>query len=316
MSLMAFLVFKQLVEMLLIMAISFGVSKIRHYGDKEAQYLSFILLYVIAPAVVIEPYNIPFDAQRFHETLVMLGFSFAGLSVLIILSLFIPKKNVDYSLLAIDKMGTVYSNCGYIGIPIVQAAMGKAATFYIVPYLLVFNTIFWIHGQYVMTRRLSFKAVVTKPMFLGTVFAFLLFLSPWTLPRFLGEAVSTLGTLNMPLSMFLLGILFANFGKTQDSSSFPIGRMVRVFILRLIVSPLLIILCFMPLRTIINADALIKTLSIILVIVSACPCGVNISTMAVLYKKNFSYASVLIVGTTILSVGTIPIMTRLAETVL
>ncbi|MFA6735250.1 MAG: hypothetical protein WCS71_09160, partial [Sphaerochaetaceae bacterium] len=174
---MAFLVFRQLVEMLLLIGLSFGVSRLMHYGDKEAQYLSFLLLYVIAPAIVIDPYNIPFEPERFHNTLVMLLFSLCGMLLLIGLSQFVPRKHADASLAAIDRMGTVYSNCGYIGIPIVQAAMGSEATFYIVPYLLMFNTIFWIHGQYVMTGHLSVKAVVTKPMIIGSLFAFLLFVS-------------------------------------------------------------------------------------------------------------------------------------------
>jgi predicted permease len=122
---MAFLVFRQLVEMLLLIGLSFGVSRLMHYGDKEAQYLSFLLLYVIAPAIVIDPYNIPFEPERFHNTLVMLLFSLCGMLLLIGLSQFVPRKHADASLAAIDRMGTVYSNCGYIGIPIVQAAMGR-----------------------------------------------------------------------------------------------------------------------------------------------------------------------------------------------
>ncbi|MFA6776408.1 MAG: AEC family transporter [Sphaerochaetaceae bacterium] len=313
---MAFLVFRQLVEMLLLIGLSYGVSRFRHYGDKEAQYLSFLLLYVIAPAIVIDPYNTPFDPERFRVTLVMLLFSFVGMMLLVILSLFIPKKRTDPSLAAIDRMGTVYSNCGYIGIPIVQAAMGREATFFIVPYLLMFNVIFWIHGQYVMTGKLSFKAVITKPMIIGSLFAFLLFLSPWTLPPVIGEAVATLSTLNMPLSMFLLGILFANFKRSSDKAGFPIGRMVMVFVLRLVVSPLVMILCFLPLRGVLSSDAMLKTLALIIVIVSACPCGVNITSAAVLFKKNSSYAGLLVMGTTILSVATIPVFTHLAEVVL
>lgn len=313
---MAFLVFRQLVEMLLLIGLSFGVSRLMHYGDKEAQYLSFLLLYVIAPAIVIDPYNIPFEPERFHNTLVMLLFSLSGMLLLIALSQFVPRKHADASLAAIDRMGTVYSNCGYIGIPIVQAAMGPEATFYIVPYLLMFNTIFWIHGQYVMTGHLSVKAVVTKPMIIGSLFAFLLFVSPWTLPPIIGETISSLSSLNMPLSMFLLGILFANFKRAKNGEGFPVRRMVMVFILRLVVSPLLIILCFLPLRGVLDAQPILKTLALIIVIVSACPCGVNISTAAVLFHKNSSYAGLLVMGTTILSVVTIPVFTKLAERVL
>ncbi len=313
---MAFLVFRQLVEMLLLIGLSFGVSRLMHYGDKEAQYLSFLLLYVIAPAIVIDPYNIPFEPERFHNTLVMLLFSLSGMLLLIALSQFVPRKHADASLAAIDRMGTVYSNCGYIGIPIVQAAMGLEATFYIVPYLLMFNTIFWIHGQYVMTGHLSVKAVVTKPMIIGSLFAFLLFVSPWTLPPIIGETISSLSSLNMPLSMFLLGILFANFKRAKNGEGFPVRRMVMVFILRLVISPLLIILCFLPLRGVLDAQPILKTLALIIVIVSACPCGVNISTAAVLFHKNSSYAGLLVMGTTILSVVTIPVFTKLAERVL
>jgi hypothetical protein len=43
---------------------------------------------------------------------------------------------------------------------------------------------------------------------------------------------------------------------------------------------------------------------------------VNITSAAVLFKKNSSYAGLLVMGTTILSVATIPVFTHLAEVVL
>ncbi|MCH3920218.1 MAG: hypothetical protein LKE39_07085 [Sphaerochaeta sp.] len=314
---MAFLVFRQLVEMLLLIGLSFGVSRLMHYGDKEAQYLSFLLLYVIAPAIVIDPYNIPFEPERFHNTLVMLLFSLCGMLLLIALSQFVPRKHADASLAAIDRMGTVYSNCGYIGIPIVQAAMGPEATFYIVPYLLMFNTIFWIHGQYVMTGHLSVKAVITKPMIIGSLFAFLLFVSPWTLPPIIGENdfLAQLAEhaafhvpLGNPVRQFQTGKERRGLPRPSDGDGLhpPSGGQSVVD------HPLL------PAASVAFwiAQPILKTLALIIVIVSACPCGVNISTAAVLFHKNSSYAGLLVMGTTILSVVTIPVFTKLAERVL
>lgn len=54
----------------------------------------------------------------------------------------------------------------------------------------------------------------------------------------------------------------------------------------------------------------------IIVIVSACPCGISMTSFAVLYDKDYSYASLAVSVSTIISVATVPLFTSLAEKVL
>jgi len=315
---MALLVFRQLLVMMLIVLVSFFVSKKSNFGDKESHYVSVLLLYVVAPAMIIDAFNIPYDSQRMRYFLIMTVLTLMNLGLLILLSLFFGKgkDEVSRKRIPLDKMGVVYSNAGYIGIPIIMAVMGKESVFYLMAFILAFNVVLWIHGQYLMTRTISFKAIITKPTVLGSLFALVLFASPWTLPPIIGNAVSLLGDLNTALSMMLLGILFANFKRPVGSEKFPLWQIARLCVARLVLSPLLMIGLFFLLRPFWGGDQQLRTLMMIIVIVSACPCGISMTSFAVLYDKDYSYASLAVSVSTIISVATVPLFTSLAEKVL
>jgi predicted permease len=312
---MAYLVFRQLLVMMCIVVVSFLVAKKNHFGEKESHFLSYLLLYVIAPAMIIDAYNIPYDASKMHYFLIMALFSAGNLGVLILLSLTIGKsKNAEEDRhKPLDKLGVVYCNAGYIGIPIIQAVMGKDAVFYLMVYILVFNIFMWIHGQYLMTKSISFRQIITKPTIIAAIFSILLFITPWKLPYVVGETVHLIGDLNTCVSMILLGILFATFEKPKEGEKFPTGSLVRLSFLRLIISPLISIVIFYCFRGFFAGDEILRMLLLVIVIVAACPCGVTMSSFAVMYDKNYSYATLAISLTTILCVGTVPLFTALAE---
>ena len=48
------------------------------------------------------------------------------------------------------KMTAIYSNCGFIGIPLIQWNSGAEGVFYMTAYVTVFNVLFWTHGVWLM----------------------------------------------------------------------------------------------------------------------------------------------------------------------
>ncbi|MDY6306981.1 MAG: AEC family transporter [Oribacterium sp.] len=194
---MAYLVFRQLIVMTLICVIGYLLAKWKHFGEKESQFLSYLLLYVVTPCLIIDTYNVPFDGEKLTHFLIMLGLSTLTFMLLILFSSLLfgkPKSEADDRTRSLDKMIIVYSNAGYIGIPIISAVLGQEAVFYLMVYILIFNTVLWIHGQYLMTRTISLKAVLTKPAVLASAFSILLFLSPWKLPYVVGSTVHLFAT--------------------------------------------------------------------------------------------------------------------------
>lgn len=312
---MAYLVFRQLLVMMVLVFVSFLVAKAGRFGKSESQFVSYLLLYAITPAMMIDTYNVPFDPVRLKYFLIMLALSVSAFLVYILCSTALgrAKSPEDDRRLAVDKMAMVYSNAGYIGIPIVKAVMGDGAVFYLMVYILTFNLMLWTHGLFLMTRRFSVKAVLTKPTVIAVVFAFLLFLCPFQLPSVPAQVADMLAEMNTPLSMVVFGIVFAGFRRPDRSHAVPVARLVRVAVLRLLVVPALTLFVLWLLHGFWAGDEAMRMLSLLLVITSASPIGLVATNFSLLYDKDAEYASLAVALTTALCVVTLPLWVSLAE---
>lgn len=314
---MAYLVFRQLLVMVLICLVGFLLARWKHFDGRESQFLSYLLLYIVVPCVCIDAYNMSFDRDEFSYVLIMLGLSLLLFLLVILFSSLLfrtPKSKEDDKRCSIDKMILVYSNAGYIGIPIINATLGESAVFYLTAFLLIFNSVLWIHGQYLMTHTITPRVIFTKPAVLGCIFSLILFISPWKLPYVAGNTVHLFASLNTPLSMLVLGIVFSEFHMHKEQ--LPVKHLVEVTLFRLFGVPMLVLFLLFLGRPFFSSTPTLQTLSLILLVVSACPAGMTATNFALLYKKDYDYASLVIAITTVLCVVTLPICTALGEKVL
>ncbi|MCD7957486.1 MAG: AEC family transporter [Lachnospiraceae bacterium] len=54
---------------------------------------------------------------------------------------------------AVERFAVIYSNCGFIGIPLVQSILGSEGVLYLTAYMTVFNIFSWTHGLGLMTKN-------------------------------------------------------------------------------------------------------------------------------------------------------------------
>ena len=74
---------------------------------------------------------------------------------MIALSTFIiPKKREDWSL---ERFSAVYSNCGFIGIPLIRGIYGDEGVLYLTAYITLFNILVWTHGYMTMKESHELK---------------------------------------------------------------------------------------------------------------------------------------------------------------
>ena len=50
------------------------------------------------------------------------------------------------------RFGSVYTNCGFIGFPLVQSLIGDIGVFYAVPFNITYNIFVWSHGVNLFRR--------------------------------------------------------------------------------------------------------------------------------------------------------------------
>ena len=150
---------ERLALMLLYMIPGYVLYKKKLLTDNGVKDLGRLLLYVLLPASVINSYNIDFTTER----VIGLGISF-GLS------------KVCFWKKPIEHFGAAFSNAGFMGIPLVKAAVGEHAAYYAAAFVAIVNILQWTYGVYAMTGRkeeISLKKVITNPILIRFKYSYI-----------------------------------------------------------------------------------------------------------------------------------------------
>ena len=261
-----------------------------------------LLLHVVTPCLIIDVFSRPFDPSRLKS----LGLAFAisaaiqtaGIALASIA--FRRKPCRRRSVLA---LATVFSNAGFMGIPLEQAILGDDGVFYGIAYVSVFNLLMWSWGYSVMSggaageKRL--RTVLVNPGTIGLALGLPLFLLSARLPAVLASAVSHMASLNTPLAMVAIGwhLAGAKLGNVVKSPDAWFVAFVRLAAL-----PLLAILAMKY----IGGGKLDSTMAIAVATAASAPVAAMVSMFAAKFDRDVDLSVGLVCGTTLASIATMP----------
>lgn len=305
---MYILVIKQLVIMLIIAASGFLVTKKFNFGVKEQQYVSKTLVYFINPCLIFSHFNMEFDPDR----LMRLGFASAlgfVLHVVLVITALIfvhSKSEKGKELDCLDKLSVVFTNCGFIGIPLIQGVFpdNNDAVFYLLGSILMFNIFLWTFGYMIVCGKINLKKLITNPNIIAIVAGLIIFILPVKLPEVISKSISHIASMNTATAMVLLGMLFANFNSFKGEY---FGRIIKLCFLRNFLSA---IVCFPVVYgafRLFNNVQDIHTICYVAFIAALCPVGMSVSSFAVIFNKDESYSSLAVLATSALCVISLPL---------
>lgn len=263
------------------------------------------VMYVVGSSVIINAFNRPVTPVLLNN-FAMTAFAavvLMGSSILISHFLFKFDRFSKNENLSTYKFASVYSNCGFMGIPLIEALLGADGTFFAIPYLAVFNILLWSHGigLYEMNGngKIQWNKVVKNPCIISSVLGFVLFFFGviYKMPNVVTKPVFYLASMNTPLSMIIIG---ANF--VSITEPFHRDKMAwEVSFIRNILFPLIYIaiLFVIPMKT----DAKIATLAM----ASAPIAGVSV-LFCLMFDKSTDFSSRALCLSTIFSVVTLPVI--------
>lgn len=299
----AAIVTNQVIIMFILIILGFILAKtkvITPHGSKE---LSNLLVMIVTPCVLIKSYSVDFNAELAKGLAKCLIFSVIIHIVAIIVSnLFIRKDGGERY--RIERFSVVYCNCGFMAIPLLQAAFGNEGVFFGSAYLVVFTALSWSHGLYLYSadkKTLSFVKILTTPGMIGIIAGMILFLTGLRLPTPLFSAVDYMTGLNTPIAMILLGVFLAD---VNLKKAFFNIKLYIVSLLRLIVIPIAAIF----IGRLINLD---EQLMNAIIITAACPVATVAALFASKYDLDAAYASEMVAINTLISIVTIPLIVSL-----
>ena len=305
---MSLLVFKQLCYMMVVVLISFAVAKKFKFGQSEINFTSKILLYLVNPCMLLNALNIPYDSQKIKSLAFMLLLSLAiHLLMMIVACLVIRSKSEEGKLLdGIDRTGVIFTNSGFIGIPLINGVLGQEGVFYLTGYLVVFNILLWIFAPKALGCSFSIKKIVLNPNVLAVVIGFILFCLPGSLPEIVAKPVLYIGQMNTALSMILLGMVFADFNRGKLEKRLLL-RSAWTAAVRLILCPAAVLALVIASLFLFKNTHDIKLMAITAFIAAICPIGMSITSLAVIFKRDSSYAAFIVALTSALCIISTPL---------
>ena len=294
---------QQVLILFLLMAVGFALGKAKLMDDRGSLALSNIVMYVVAPAMLVVAFQRERNDADLHNFWLSLALSAAVHVVGILLALLLRGRDGSCREL---RFGVVFSNCAFVGYPLMLSLLGSIGVFYGSAYVVVFTVLSWTVGVYMMTgdaKKLRLRNVVLNPGIISVVAAVALYLLSVSLPELVLAPLTYLASMNTPLPIMVVGyqLSHANFGR-----AFSDRRSWLALALRLVVIPLLTIGGCMLLRV----DSVV---AMVMVIAASTPPAALLGMFAQKFDCDTQLAASMVSVYTAVSVVTIPLVVGLAQ---
>lgn len=201
------------------------------------------------------------------------------------------------------KFMMIFSNVGYMGIPVVAAIFGQEAVFCVSLFIMVFYVFVYTYGIWLIRGGeggFSLRRLLS-PMMVSSVAGLVLYLCHARVGGVLESTLDSVRRVTTPCAMMVVGCALSSVPLRQVFSNF---RLYLVAVLKLAAVPLLVYLLFRPLLP--N-----RMMLGVLVTIAAMPIASNFTILSAQYDRDQKLASEAVFITTLLSVLTIPILAAL-----
>lgn len=294
----------QVLILFILIGLGFLCAKKVIFTEASIKNLTNFILYFVTPCVVIASFHRDFDAALAKKliTCAIVAVIQHGLNILLAHTLIHDK---DKGKQIAMQYAVVFSNCGYMALPLQNAILGSEGVFLGAAYICIFNLLTWTYGLVVMSgdrHAFSGKKLVLNPGVIGVGIGLILFLTPLKLPAVLLSPVNHLAALNTPLPMVIIGFYLAQITSFKFLKD---PKIVLSLLLRLVVTPLLGFF----LMKLCHLDTAVVTS---MVIASCAPCAANTTMFSAKYNRDTKTAVTLVTMSTLFSILTTPLLVSFA----
>ena len=280
-------------------------------GRKESGTLSKLLTNVGMPFLILSStLKLEFSGE-FTKSIIIAGVIGIVFTVLMFLaSAVVVRWESDEKRRGMMRFCMTFANNGFIGIPLARAVFGEASP--VMAYLIILNIItnvlMFTLGVYLISgdkNAITVKKAVLNPVLIAFLVGVVLNLAgmPTLVPE-LQTYATYFSNIVTPISMVVLGMKLAG---VEMRRLFDTWRMYYVSAFRLVVFPAIIVAVLMLLRAVpalsVNPDMIIGFFVAI-----AMPTAGLASAFSDQHHGDTECAVVFTLGTTILSVATIPVL--------
>lgn len=298
---------QQVLVLFILIGVGFACGKKGILTDESSKKITDIVLYVVTPCVMISAFQREFSMHLLGNILITALCATASIAATVFIAklIFHDKNTARKKVL---QFSAIFSNCGFMSLPLQKAILGDDGWFYGSIFVAVFNVIVWSYGLVMMSgdkKQMSVKKLAFNPGIVGVLIALIIFVLRIKLPYIISQPIDYLAALNTPLPMLIIGFYLS---QADLKKAFTDAGAYLAMAVRLAVVPLL----SMYVMHLLNVD---PTIMIACVIASSAPTAATTTMFAAKYGRDVELSVSIVASTTLVSIITMPLIVALAQSI-
>lgn len=289
----------KIISIFIIMVVGIICYKMNIIDTYAKDKLSQLSTWIVCPMLIFMSFQMEYDADLLRKMMIVFGLALLSFMISIVLAnLFLrEKEGYDNS---VERFGVIFTNCGFIGIPLGSAIFGNIGVIYATLFVAAFHVFCWTYGISLLDKgKFQLKKLI-NPCLIAVVFGVLFFVMQIKVPENIAYALNSISNMNTPLAMLISGVVLAQLDLKTTLQKLAKGRLLFVVLLRGIISPAIfaLLLRFLPID---------EQMRIVSAMTAACPTGAFTITLSILYGRDDTYGTEILCTSTLLSIITIPL---------
>lgn len=239
-----FTVFFQMLALLIMIGAGFFLTKAKMMDAHTNTQMSKMIVNLFNPLLIVSSAANSAGQVSLH-TMGTIAVIASGMFVIFILvgMLLSPLFDKAPDQRKIFQMMFVFSNLGFIGIPVVSSILGEEYVVYVSEFLLIYTLVFYTYGVALMDGKFSLSSMksMLNPGTISALASLLIIVLGIQLPGFIKTAVSYLGNVTSPMALVAVGFTLAHsdLKKIFGQPKLYIFSVIKLLILPLLMLPLL-----------------------------------------------------------------------------
>ena len=295
----------QVAVMFILMLIGYLCAKAKWITDEGRKQFSNVVMKLVIPALIFMAYQKDFSYELVTGLLWTFLLSFVSYVITIPMTLLLVRKNEKREF-AIERFSLVFTNCAFMGVPLIEALFGSDGVLYVTAYITPFNLLTWTYGVMMIKNEISFKGLINSvkaPAIIAIFLGLTCYFTQIKVPVIIAKPLKFIADMNTPLAMITAGATMAG---TNMLRAVKNPRILLLCFYRRLLMPIICALIF----KLFDAPEAAYTTA---VIASACPTAAILVMLAVTHNKNDIYAAELVSATTLFSLISLPVVLFIAN---
>ncbi|MFT8888215.1 MAG: AEC family transporter [Ethanoligenens sp.] len=266
--------------------------------------LTALFINLILPCNIVASFHIRLSAQVIASAGEILAISF-GVQMLSWLLSKLLYRRVVHNKQMVLRYGTICSNSGFMGNPVVEGVYGMEGLLYASLFLIPVRIFMWSAGLSLFTvadKKDILKKLLKHPCIIAVWIGLGLMLIDFRLPKFVLDSISSISVCTTAVAMIIIGAILAEVDVRQ-----VINRLTVYYsFVRLIFIPLLVL----GVLLLLHVSAMLTGIAVLL---AGMPAGSTTAILAEQYDGDAAYASQCVLLSTVFSLVTLPALSWLVS---